>query len=88
MSEKLKKQIAKMSFETAMTRLEEIVETLSSQKINLDSMISLHEEGTLLKEFCEEKLTEAKMKIEVISITKKDIGIIRKQLDVLEEVAE
>jgi exodeoxyribonuclease VII small subunit len=72
MSEKLKKQIAKMSFETAMTRLEEIVETLSSQKINLDSMISLHEEGTLLKEFCEEKLSEAKMKIEVISKTKKD----------------
>ena len=70
MSEKLKKQIAKMSFETAMTRLEEIVETLSSQKINLDSMISLHEEGTLLKESCEEKLAEAKMKIEVISKTK------------------
>ena len=35
-------------------------------------MISLHEEGTLLKEFCEEKLAEAKMKIEVISKTKKD----------------
>lgn len=70
MSEKLKKQITKMSFETAMTRLEEIVETLSSQKINLDSMISLHEEGTLLKESCEEKLAEAKMKIEVISKTK------------------
>lgn len=67
MSEKLKKQIAKMDFESAMTRLEEIVEILSSQKINLDSMISLHEEGTLLKAFCEEKLAEAKMKVETIS---------------------
>lgn len=66
-SEKLKKQISKMSFETAMERLEEIVETLSSQKINLDSMISIYEEGTLLREFCEGKLAEAKMKIETVT---------------------
>lgn len=72
MSEKLKKQIAKMDFESAMTRLEEIVEIMSSQKISLDSMINLHEEGTLIKNFCEEKLAEAKMKIETIS--KKNIA--------------
>ena len=42
------KKISKMSFEDAMMRLEEIVEILSSQKINLDSMIELHEEGTAL----------------------------------------
>ena len=62
----LEKKIAKMSFEDAMTRLEEIVETLSSQKINLDSMIELHEEGTALKEHCAKRLEEAKMKIETI----------------------
>ncbi len=56
-----------MDFESAMARLEEIVEIMSSQKINLDSMISLHEEGSLLKVFCEEKLAEAKMKIEIVS---------------------
>ena len=33
MSEKLKKQIAKMSFETAMTRLEEIVELYRHKKL-------------------------------------------------------
>jgi exodeoxyribonuclease VII small subunit len=49
-----------------MMRLEEIVETLSSQKINLDSMIELHEEGTALKEHCTKRLEEAKMKIETI----------------------
>lgn len=70
MSEKLKKQISKMSFESAISRLEEIVETLSSQRINLDSMISLHEEGVLLKEFCEQKLADAKLKIETVSKTK------------------
>jgi exodeoxyribonuclease VII small subunit len=60
------KKISKMSFEDAMMRLEEIVETLSSQKINLDSMIELHEEGTALKEHCTKRLEEAKMKIETI----------------------
>ncbi len=49
-----------------MTRLEEIVEILSSQKINLDSMIDLHEEGSALKEHCAKRLEEAKMKIEVV----------------------
>lgn len=61
-----------MDFESAMARLEEIVETMSSQKINLDSMINLHEEGVLIKSFCEEKLAEAKMKIETVS--KKNIA--------------
>ena len=60
------KKILKMSFEDAMMRLEEIVETLSSQKINLDSMIELHEEGTALKEHCAKRLEKAKMKIETI----------------------
>ncbi len=60
------KKISKMSFEDAMTRLEEIVEILSSQKINLDSMIDLHEEGSALKEHCAKRLEEAKMKIEVV----------------------
>jgi exodeoxyribonuclease VII small subunit len=60
------KKILKMSFEDAMMRLEEIVEILSSQKINLDSMIELHEEGTAIKEHCTKRLEEAKMKIETI----------------------
>lgn len=64
--ESAKKQISKMSFESALERLEEIVETLSSQKINLDSMIELHQEGAALKEHCNKKLEEAKMKIETI----------------------
>ena len=60
-------KISKMSFEEAMERLEEVVEILSSEKINLDSMMELYEEGTALKEFCGKRLEESKMKIEVIS---------------------
>ena len=61
-----------MSFEEALARLEEIVETLSSQKINLDAMIDLHEEGSALKEHCAKRLDEAKMKIELVSKKEKN----------------
>ena len=61
------KKISKMTFEEALLRLEEIVEILSSQKINLDAMIELYEEGSALKEHCAKRLEEAKMKIEIVS---------------------
>jgi exodeoxyribonuclease VII small subunit len=64
MSKNFEKKISKMTFEEAMMRLEEIVEILSSQKINLDSMIDLYEEGSVLREHCAARLEEAKMKIE------------------------
>ena len=63
---KFDKKISKMTFEEAMLRLEEIIEILSSQKINLDSMIELYEEGNALKEHCTKRLEEAKMKIETV----------------------
>ncbi len=62
-----KPNLTKMSFEEALARLEEIVEILSSQKVNLDSMIELYEEGSELRQHCAKKLDEAKMKIEIVS---------------------
>ncbi len=66
MTKKSAKNISQMNFESAMQRLEEIVEILSSEKINLDSMVELYEEGVALKEHCAARLEEARMKIEVI----------------------
>lgn len=65
-NKELEKKIAEMSFEDAIMRLEEIVETLSSKKIGLDLMIQLNEEGNILKKHCSKKLDEAKMKIEIV----------------------
>ena len=62
----------KISFEEALARLEEIVEILSSQKVNLDSMIELYEEGEELRKHCSKKIEEAKMKIEIISKNKQE----------------
>jgi exodeoxyribonuclease VII small subunit len=64
------KKINKMSFEESMTRLEEISQILSLQKINLDQMIELYEEGSALKEHCASRLEEAKMKIEKVNNNK------------------
>jgi len=62
----LETKISKMPFEAAMIRLEEVVETLAEEKINLDQMIELYQEGDLLKKHCASRLAEAKMKIDVI----------------------
>lgn len=61
------KKIAKLSFEEAMNRLENITEILSSKKNNLEEMIILYEEANYLKDHCEKKLNEAKLKIELIN---------------------
>lgn len=63
----LAKKIAKMSFEEALSRLDKIVEILSSQKNNLEDMIHLYEEAKILKDHCDKRLGEAKMKIENIN---------------------
>ena len=62
----LEVKISKMPFEAAMVRLEEVVQVLSAEKISLDQMIELYEEGDLLKKHCAARLDEAKMKIDVI----------------------
>ncbi|MBM5782968.1 MAG: exodeoxyribonuclease VII small subunit [Pelagibacterales bacterium] len=56
-----------MDFETALARLEEVVETLSSQKVDLNLMVDLYEEGNALREHCSKKLEEAKMKIDILA---------------------
>jgi exodeoxyribonuclease VII small subunit len=69
----LKAKITEMSFEEALARLEKIVEILSSDKINLEEMINLYQEGDILKQHCAKRLEEAKMKIEIIT-NKVDAG--------------
>lgn len=55
--------LSNMKFETAMSRLEEIVSDLSSGKASLEDMVSLYKEGNLLKEFCTKKIADAKMQV-------------------------
>jgi exodeoxyribonuclease VII small subunit len=54
------------NFESALNRLEEISDSLENEDTPLEDSIKLFEEGIELKEFCEEKLKSAKLKIDKI----------------------
>jgi exodeoxyribonuclease VII small subunit len=62
----------KIDFETALAKLEEIVEKLGNGQVDLEEMIDLYEEGMILKDHCSKKLAAAKMKIDVILKKEKD----------------
>ncbi len=55
--------MAEMTFEQAMTRLEQIVATLESGRCTLDDSLKLFEEGTKLTSYCAEQLKTAEQKI-------------------------
>jgi exodeoxyribonuclease VII small subunit len=55
---------AKLSFETALTKLETIVESMESGEIPLAELLAKFEEGNKLLKHCEGRLKEAELKIE------------------------
>ena len=64
----LPKDIAGLSFEDALKELEGIVQQLERGQIKLDEAISAYERGAALKRHCEQKLAEAKAKVEKITL--------------------
>ena len=62
--------IEKMSFEKAMAELETIVSDLENGSIELEESIEKYQRGIQLKKHCDQKLKEAKMKIDQIEIDK------------------
>ena len=61
-----KKNAAKMNFETAMQRLEEIAEALEGGSRSLDESLTLFEEANRLITFCFGKLDEAEQKLKIL----------------------
>ena len=64
--------VDKMSFEDAMKELEKLVDSLDKGDVSLDEAITAYDRGSQLKEYCEKKLNEAKMKIETIQSSDKE----------------
>jgi exodeoxyribonuclease VII small subunit len=60
--------IAALSFEDALAELEAIVRGLEEGKGDLEDAIGAYERGAALKRHCEQKLKEAKAKVDKISI--------------------
>jgi len=61
--------IAAMSFEAALKELEGIVRELEQGQTSLDHAIDAYERGAQLKKHCEEKLAEARMRVEKITLS-------------------
>lgn len=59
-------EIANLSYEDALMRLENIVRELEGGRIKLDDAVQAYEQAVKLKQFCETKLAAAKLKIEKI----------------------
>jgi len=59
-------EIAELSFEAALKRLEEIVRKLESGEAPLDEAIDIYSEGDRLKQQCEARLAAAQARIEKI----------------------
>jgi exodeoxyribonuclease VII small subunit len=61
---------AKLPFETALTKLEAIVESMESGEVPLAELLAKFEEGNKLLRLCETRLKEAELKIEQLKKTK------------------
>ena len=58
--------LKKLTFEKAMKELEELVDSLDKGDVSLDEAIAAYDRGSQLKDYCEKKLKEAKMKVDTI----------------------
>jgi len=67
MSEK-EQEIAEMTFEQALDKLEEIVESLEQGNVPLDQSISYYERGEKLRNHCRKLLAAAEDRVEKIRL--------------------
>ena len=75
-----------MTFEQAITQLEQITKQLESGEIPLDDSLQLFEKGVELTRFCSKSLEEAQQKIAIL--TKDNQGDIKAKLFSAEEDEE
>ena len=59
-------ELEKLTFEEAMQELENLVDSLDKGDVSLDEAIAAYDRGSQLKDYCQKKLHEAKMKVESI----------------------
>jgi exodeoxyribonuclease VII small subunit len=55
---------AKLSFETALVKLEAIVDSMEQGEVPLAELLAKYEEGSKLLKVCESRLKDAELKIE------------------------
>ena len=58
--------MAQKTFEAALGRLEQITKDLEDGDLSLEDSLKKFDEGIKLADFCNQKLTEAKAKVEIL----------------------
>lgn len=58
---------SEQTFEAALERLEEIVESMEGDNLPLEKLLAQYEEGAKLLKVCQEKLESAERKVELIT---------------------
>ena len=77
----------KSSFESALKRLEQIVQRLEAGELSLDESLKLFEEGIELSRHCTKKLSQAEAKVEkLIKLGEKEFKT--EHLEIEEEEGE
>lgn len=66
--------MAKMTYESAMKQLEEIVLKLEDGNLSLDESVKLFEKGAKLSAFCDKALKDAKLRIVTLDEAVEDNG--------------
>ncbi len=62
-------KIENLSFEEALSELENIVKSLEIGSVKLDEALGTYERGVELKLYCQKKLAEAKLRIEKVALS-------------------
>lgn len=73
------------SFEEALIRLEEIVNTMEEGELSLDDTVKLYKEGVELAALCGGKLSDAKQQVTMLS-AELDGQLIEKPFELKEEM--
>ena len=60
------KNLEQITFEEAIKELENIVDDLERGEVSLEEAVSAYERGSKLKTICQERLNDARMKVEKI----------------------
>lgn len=55
-----------LTFEQALSQLEEIVNQLERGEVSLDDAVAAYEKGSMLRKQCQQRLDEARLKVEKI----------------------
>ena len=62
----MNQNVKEIPFETALKKLETIVENLENGDLSLEDALKQYEEGVKMADLCTKRLTEAEKKVEVL----------------------